>query len=86
MSEPRDLTQLVASYVYACTEEDRSSSFDGVRFASRHGDELGLWAVFERPTDVPLSRKLTVTSESAISQTDPDLARALTLHGLICQR
>ncbi|WP_308492688.1 hypothetical protein [Microbacterium terrisoli] len=36
---------------------------DGVRFNSRHGDEIRVWAVFERPNDPPRSPKLELTSE-----------------------
>jgi hypothetical protein len=42
-AEPRELTQRVASHLYALTNDDGSSVVDGVRFASRHGDELTVW-------------------------------------------
>ena len=44
-ARPRELTQAVASWIYETTE------LHGVTFASRHGDDLQLWAVFERPGD-----------------------------------
>ena len=45
----RALTQQLASHLYAAT------TLDGVVFTSRHGDDLTLWAVFERPGDGPIS-------------------------------
>ena len=41
----RELTQQLASHLYATT------SLEGVVFQSRHGDDITLWAVFERPGD-----------------------------------
>src|SRR5690606_6413822 len=46
---PRELTQSVATYLHATT------MLDGVTFASRHGDDLKLWAVFERAEDPAIS-------------------------------
>ena len=51
-ARPRQLTQGVAALLYETT------TVDGVTFNSRHGDELRLWAVFERPGDPPTSPKL----------------------------
>ncbi len=84
-SEPRDLTQRVASFVYALTYDDGRAKFDGIYFASRHGDELRLWAIFERPGDTPFSQNLTILTEQEISPSDPDLARAFVLHRLSWQ-
>ncbi|WP_445259259.1 hypothetical protein [Nocardioides aurantiacus] len=55
---PRALTQSVATYLHATTE------LDGVTFASRHGDDLALWAVFERariPRSAPPSTRSSTT-------------------------
>lgn len=51
-ARPRQLTQAVAAWLYETTDAD------GVTFASRHGDDLRLWAVFERPGDPLVSPKL----------------------------
>jgi hypothetical protein len=51
-ARPRQLTQAIAAWLYETT------AVDGVTFASRHGDDLRLWAVFERPGDPPVSPKL----------------------------
>lgn len=51
-ARPRRLTQAIASWIYEHTD------LDGVAFASRHGDELQLWAIFERPGDGVISPRL----------------------------
>ena len=52
-ARPRRLTQAIAAWIYETTD------LDGVTFASRHGDDLRLWAIFERPGDPYVSPKLT---------------------------
>ncbi|WP_299169001.1 hypothetical protein [uncultured Arthrobacter sp.] len=51
-ARPRELTQAVATWIYETTD------LHGVTFASRYGDDLQLWAVFERPGDGLLSSQL----------------------------
>ncbi|MFC8041817.1 RES domain-containing protein [Paenarthrobacter sp. NPDC057355] len=51
-ARPRQLTQAIAAWLYDTT------TVDGVTFNSRHGDELQLWAIFERPGDPPTSPNL----------------------------
>lgn len=81
LAEPRALTQHVASHIYQLRHRD-GDLFDGVRFASRHGDELPMWAIFERPGDHPFSRRLSIQSEDAFAIADPELRRAMALHNL----
>lgn len=81
-ANPRELTQRVASYLYALTDGSGSSMVDGVRFASRHGDELTMWGVFERPGDEPSSHHLERGTAQLVDVDDPDLQRAMRLHGL----
>ena len=50
-ARPRHLTQAVAAWLFEMTD------FDGVIFVSRHGDDLQLWAIFERPNDPPVTPK-----------------------------
>jgi hypothetical protein len=52
-ARPRLLTQAIAAYIYDTGE------FDGIQFASRHGDDLLLWAVFEQPGDGAVSSRIT---------------------------
>lgn len=51
-ARPRKLTQAVASLLYETTP------VDGLTFGSRHGDDLQLWAIFERPGDPAISPRL----------------------------
>ena len=51
-ARPRHLTQAIAAWIYETTD------LDGVTFASRHGDDLRFWAIFERPGDGFVSPQL----------------------------
>ncbi|WP_457971696.1 RES domain-containing protein [Arthrobacter sp. D1-17] len=51
-ARPRHLTQAIAAWIYETTD------LNGVTFASRHGDDLRLWAIFERPGDGFVSPQL----------------------------
>lgn len=73
-SRPRELTQSVATYLYARTD------LDGIRFASRHGDDLELWAIFERDTSA--SPCLDDTAATELAADDPALMRAFEVLGL----
>jgi hypothetical protein len=66
----------VAAHLYATTD------VDGVTFASRHGDDLELWAVFERPGDPIISPRLESPEAHPLSPEDPDLVAAFDLFGL----
>lgn len=73
---PRVLTQSVATYLHATTE------IDGVTFASRHGDDLALWAIFERAADPSTSRALKAIEHHALAPESPELQEALRILGL----
>lgn len=81
-AHPRELTQRVATLLYALAGPNGVSLVDGVRFASRHGDELTMWAVFERPGDEPTSHHLHEVVTRLVELDEPDLARAMALHQL----
>ncbi len=81
-ADPRELTQRVASHLYALTDNRGSTVADGVRFASRHGDDLSMWGIFERPGDEPASHHLTQTASHLVDVDDPELQRAMSLHRL----
>lgn len=74
--QPRELTQAVASHLHATT------TADGVAFASRHGDDLPMWAIFERAEDLAVSRCLTDATSRPIHPDDPDLQTAMQMLGL----
>ncbi|GAA3667026.1 hypothetical protein GCM10022237_28760 [Nocardioides ginsengisoli] len=74
---PRELTQAVATHLHATTE------LDGITFASRHGDNLTLWAVFERGADdAAVSPTLSRIEHHALSPEHPDVEHALRILGL----
>jgi hypothetical protein len=76
-ARPRRLTQAVAAWLYEMTD------FDGVTFASRHGDDLQLWAIFERPGDPPITPKIQdVTLEESLQHDSPEIRNAFRLLGL----
>lgn len=72
----RTLTQSVASYLYASTQ------LDGVTFASRHGDDLALWAIFERAGDPAISPTLAAIEHHPLYPEHPDLQEAFRTLGL----
>lgn len=83
LATPRTLTQNVASFLYSQPTGIDGDPFAGVRFSSRHGDELQMWALFERNGDDPRSKSLDVVEQH---RPDPDddeeLRRAMELHRL----
>lgn len=79
---PRDLTHRLTRDFYAMTLEDGMPELNGVRFGSRHGDELGLWAIYERPGDDPSSTLLGNITTRLVDEHNDDLRRAMSLHRL----
>jgi hypothetical protein len=76
-ARPRHLTQAVASWLYEMTD------LDGVNFASRHGDDLQLWAIFERPGDPAITPNIQdATVEELLRPGSPDISKAFRLLGL----
>lgn len=63
-------------------DDPDGATLDGIRFASRHGDTLTLWAVFERDTDTDPSRHITPCTSADINEDNPDLEKAFTIHRL----
>lgn len=76
----RKLTQAVATHLYA------STTLDGIRFTSRHGDDLTLWAIFERAGDPEISRCVTPRDRVELTYDHPDVVSALHLLGLRWRR
>jgi hypothetical protein len=74
---PRALTQVVATYLHASTD------VNGVTFASRHGDDLTLWAIFERAGDPAISPVLADIQHHPLAPENPDMAEAFRLLGLV---
>lgn len=79
--EPRAFTQAVASWIYDHNGPDEEA-IAGVRFDSRHGDGLGLWAVFERSGGGEVSPRITDTGHGNLDIDDPALVEAMRIHRL----
>jgi hypothetical protein len=50
-ADNRALTRSIARWVYDLRGDDRGELVDGIEFRSRLGDEIRMWAVFERSPD-----------------------------------
>jgi hypothetical protein len=76
---PRRLTQEISTLLYT-TVSAAGSGPDGVRFESRHGEGLTLYAIYERPSagDTHRSRLCTATTDHLLEAGDPDLVAART--------
>ena len=81
LSAPRALTQQIAAWLYD-VHDGGQELVDGVQFESRHGDDLTLWAVFERDDDHGFSTRLTATHSVSLQEEHPDLLEAFRLHRL----
>lgn len=66
----RVLTRSIARWLYDFHDDD--GVLDGVRFTSRHGDEIRVWAVFERAEDPPRSPRIQPSSRP--EPVHPDLS------------
>src|SRR5690606_37533741 len=73
------ITQAVSAHLYP--QED----VDGIQFASRHGDEMGLWCLYEQPHDLRVSSHLLRLGEVDLTPDTPDtpeVQQALEMLGL----
>lgn len=82
LADARGLTQAVARWLYDLPTDPAGRPVAGVRFDSRHGDGLALWAVFEQPGDPPVSPRLSDISDRPPDPGDPALTEAFALHRL----
>lgn len=80
-ARPRELTQAIGRALYEETEGGRAV-LDGIRFPSRHGRELELWAVFERASDGVRSGRLTEATAHPLPVDHPAVVSAAALHGV----
>jgi hypothetical protein len=80
-SRPRRLTQHIAAWIYTLSTTD-GAPLSGIEFQSRHGDNLTLWAVFERDTASNAPPEITPIDAQPIDEQDPDLVEAMRLYRL----
>jgi hypothetical protein len=83
LSVPRRLTQGISRYVYEQTSPSGKRSFDGLSYLSRLGEEFRNWALFEPVTDAEEAVELLDPISLPIGVEDPDLRRALDIHGIV---
>lgn len=81
LAEPREFTQAVAAWLYDQTAPD-GTPLAGAQFTSRHGDDLALWAVLERPGDDQVSALLQEPQSEPVVQDDGQLHEAMRIHRL----
>jgi len=83
LSVPRRLTQEISRHIYEQTSRSGRRAFDGISYLSRLGDEFRNWALFEPVTDAEERAVLLDPTASPIAADDPDLQRALEIHGIV---
>ena len=80
-SRPRALTQAMSAWIYTLTAAD-GTPLTGIEFFSRHGDNLTLWALYERDPATGGPPEVTAVSADPVDGNDPDLKDAMRLHRL----
>ena len=79
----RVLTRSIARWIYDLQGDDVGELVDGVEFRSRHGDEIRMWAVFERSDDDQHSRHIAPQEEPVrVTDETPELLEAMRRLGL----
>jgi hypothetical protein len=73
---PRQLTQEISRHIFELADDAGAAAFQGIRYASRLGDDLTNWAIFE-PNDP------NVIANAEIDEDDPDLQAVLVDYKLV---
>lgn len=81
-ARPRELTQAVSQFLWATKDADGNDLCDGVEFLSRHGDDLMLWAVFERPGDGQISPRISNIEHVELTRNTPEVGDVFAVLGL----
>ncbi|WP_347812635.1 hypothetical protein [Rhodococcus sp. Eu-32] len=79
---PRALTQDISHWINTLTGPD-GHLVAGIQFESRHGGDLALWALYERPGDGAVSVNVTPLDYGPVRENDPELIEAMRLHHLV---
>jgi hypothetical protein len=82
LSAPRSLTQRITAWLYELHDE-ANELFAGAQFASRHGDDLTLFALFERAEDGETSTRLRDAATVEVRRDDQAVLEAFRLHRLV---
>jgi len=79
----RDVTRSVARFLFDLRAPGSAKpAVDGIAFRSRMGDDIRMWAVFERG-DAAVSERISATGEAhRLTEDNEDLLRAFELLGL----
>ncbi len=79
----RRLTQAISAWVYTLSILDGEPT-TGIQFDSRHGDQLTLWAIYERSASTASPPEITNYREARdITEQDADLTEAMRAHDLM---
>lgn len=81
-ARPRELTQAVSQFLWAAKDVDENDLCDGVEFLSRHGDDLVLWVVFERPGDGQISPRISNVEHVELTRNTPEVVDVFAVFGL----
>jgi hypothetical protein len=80
--DQRDLTRSVARWIFDLRDEQQNDLVDGIEFRSRFGDDLPMWAIFERAADGETSGRLANEQTFSLHPETPEVIEAFQLHHL----
>lgn len=78
----RDLTRSIARWIFDLRDDQQNDLVDGIEFRSRFGDDVRMWAIFERAADGETSSRLTNQATFALHPESPEVIEAFRLHDL----
>ena len=81
-ADQRLLTQEVSQYLWMGKNPDGTDLCDGIQFRSRHGDDLVLWAIFERENDGQISSHIDDIKPYELQPDDKNLLEAIKILGI----
>lgn len=81
-ARPRELTQAVSQFLWSAKDANGNDLCDGIEFLSRHGDDLVLWAVFERVGDGQISPRISNIEHVGLTRSTPEVSEVVNTLGL----
>lgn len=79
MTAPRELTQTMSAWIYALVGPD-GQRINGIQYQSRHGDDIALWAIYERGGTNSPPEVTDRAQPSTITPDDEALREAMRIH------